>query len=178
MNVFYMGIDNPVTVSAPMNKFTASAPGLSKSGKGWVMRPKSTKDVNVIVTGEDEITGNKIKVGSYPFRVKRIPTPTPYIGGKTGSITLSKGKLGNGVIQAKLEGFVFDVKVKVKSFELGTTVSGDYKNIKITGNKMTSKAKSLIKRASRGQRFYLENMSVKMPDGRTVTLGNMTIKIQ
>ncbi len=178
MNVFYIGIDNPVTVSAPMPKFTASAPGLSKKGEGWVMRPKKPGKVNIKVTGEDEVTGKSIDVGSFPFRVKRIPTPTPFVSGKTGSVTLSKGKLGGAVIQAKLEGFVFDVKVKVKSFELGTTVSGDYKNIKITGNRMTAKAKSLIKRASRGQRFYLEKMSVRMPDGRTVTMGNMTVKIQ
>ena len=91
---------------------------------------------------------------------------------------LSKSALGNGVIQAKLEGFVFDLKVKVKSFELGSTVNGDYKMVKITGNKMSSKAKSLIKRSSRGQRFYLEKMTVKMPDGRNVTMGNMTVKIK
>jgi gliding motility-associated protein GldM len=178
MNVFYMGIDNPVTVSAPMAKFSASAPGLSKSGKGWVMRPKSTKDVNIVVMGEDEVTGNKIKVGSFPFRVKRIPTPVPYIAGKTGTVTLSKSKLGNGVIQAKLEGFVFDVRVKVKSFELGTTVNGDFKGTKVVGNKMNAKAKSLIRKASRGQRFFLEKMAVQMPDGRVVTMGNMTVKIQ
>jgi gliding motility-associated protein GldM len=178
MNVFYMGIDNPVTVSAPMPKFTASAPGLSKSGKGWVMRPKNTKDVNVIITGEDEITGNKIKVGSYPFRVKRIPTPVPYLSGKTGTVVISKSAFGNGVIQAKLEGFVFDIKVKVKSFEFITTVSGDVRTVKVNGNKINDKAKKLIQRSSRGQRFYLEKMAVKMPDGRIVTMGNMTVKIK
>jgi gliding motility-associated protein GldM len=34
MNVFYIGVDNPVSIAAPMPNFTASAPGLSKSGKG------------------------------------------------------------------------------------------------------------------------------------------------
>ncbi|MDG1475662.1 MAG: gliding motility protein GldM [Vicingaceae bacterium] len=178
MNVFYMGIDNPVTVSAPMSKFTASAPGLSKSGKGWVMKPRSTKDVNIVVTGEDEVTGQKIKVGSFPFRVKRIPTPVAYIAGKTGTIVLSKREFGDGVIQAKLEGFVFDLRVKVKSFELITTVNGDVKTVKVSGNRMNSKAKDYVKRGSRGQRFYLENMAVKMPDGRTVTMGNVTVKIK
>ena len=178
MNVFYMGIDNPVSVSAPMPKFTASAPGLSKSGKGWVMRPKSTKDVNIIVTGEDEATGKKVKVGSFPFRVKRIPTPVAYIAGRTGTIALSKRELGDGVIQAKLEGFVFDLRVKVKSFELITTVNGDVKTVKVNGNKMNDKAKGFVKRSSRGQRFYLENMAVKMPDGRVVTMGNVTVKIK
>ena len=178
MNVFYMGIDNPVTVSAPMAKFTASAPGLSKSGKGWVMKPKSTKDVNIVVTGEDEVTGEKVKVGSYPFRVKRIPTPVAYIVGKTGTVLTSKTKFKNGVIQAKLEGFVFDLKVRVQSFTLGTTVAGDYRKVDVKGNRMTSQCQSLIGRASKGQRFYLENMKVKMPDGRTVKLGNVTVKMQ
>tara|TARA_B100000809_G_scaffold264858_1_gene321901 strand:- start:2256 stop:3941 length:1686 start_codon:yes stop_codon:yes gene_type:complete len=178
MNVFYMGIDNPVSVSAPMPKFTASAPGLRKSSKGWIMKPTSKRDVNVIVTGEDEVTGEKIKVGSYPFRVKRIPTPIAYVAGKTGTIVLSKRELGDGVIQAKLEGFVFDLRVKVKSFEITTTVNGDVKTVKVSGNRMSSKAKDYVKRSSRGQRFYLENMAVKMPDGRTVTMGNVTVKIK
>jgi hypothetical protein len=43
---------------------------------------------------------------------------------------------------------------------------------------MNTNAKNLIKRASRGQRFYLEKMAVKMPDGRVVTMGNMTVKIK
>ncbi len=178
MNVFYMGVDNPVSVSAPMPKFTASGPGLSKSGKGWIMRPKKPGKVKINVTGVDEATGNNVPVGSAEFRVKRIPTPVAFVAGKTGTVTLSKSALGNGVVQAKLEGFVFDLKVKCKSFELGTTVNGDYKAVKITGNRMNSSAKSLIKRASRGQRFYLEKMAVKMPDGRTVTMGNMTVKIK
>jgi gliding motility-associated protein GldM len=178
MNVFYMGIDNPVSVSAPMPKFTASAPGLSKSGKGWVMRPKKPGNVTISVTGQDEVTGKNIPVGKAEFRVKRIPTPVAYVAGKTGTIVLSKRELGDGVIQAKLEGFVFDLRVKVKSFEITTTVNGDVKTVKVSGNRMSSKAKDYVKRSSRGQRFYLENMAVKMPDGRTVTMGNVTVKIK
>ncbi|MBL4594052.1 MAG: gliding motility protein GldM [Flavobacteriales bacterium] len=179
MNVFYMGIDNPVSVSAPMPNFKASAPGLrAKGGSGeYIMRPSKTGKVTVNVTGTDE-NGKTVSLGKQEFRVKRIPTPVAYIGGKTGTIILSKSQLGNGVINAKLEGFVFDLRVKVKSFTLGTTQSGDYKSVKVTGNKMSSKCKSMIKRGSRGQRFYLEKMSVKMPDGRTVELGNVTIKLR
>ena len=178
MNVFYLGIDNPVSVSAPMPKFTASAPGLSKSGKGWVMRPKNTKDLNIIVTGEDEVTGKKIKVGSFPFRVKRIPTPVPYIGGRTGSVALSKSQLGNGVLQAKLEGFVFDIKVKVKSFTIGTNVNGDWKEAKVSGSRMNDKAKNLIRKMSRGRRLTIDKIAVKLPDGRTVELSPLVVKIK
>lgn len=179
MNVFYMGIDNPVSVSAPMPNFKASAPGLRAKGSGgeYIMRPTRVGKVTVNVSGTDD-NGKTVNLGKQEFRVKRIPTPVAYIGGKTGTIVLSKSKLGNGVIQAKLEGFVFDLRVKVKSFTLGTTVAGDYKSVKVSGNKMNSNCKKLITRSNRGQRFYLEEMKVKMPDGRTVKLGNVTIKMK
>ena len=93
-------------------------------------------------------------------------------------MVLSKTQLRGGVIQARLDGFVFDLKVKLKSFTIGSNVNGDYKEIKVTGNKMNAKAKRLIKGGSRGQRFYVEKMAVKMPDGRTVTMGNMTVKLR
>jgi len=178
MNVFYIGIDNPVSISAPSPKFNATAPGLSKSGKGFIMRPKKTGNVTINVTGIDELTGKSKALGKAEFRVLRIPTPVAYIIGKTGTILASKTKLQSGVVQAKLEGFVFDLKVRVISFTLGTTVAGDYRKVDVKGNRMNSNCKNLIKRASKGQRFYLENMKVKMPDGRTVKLGNLTIKIR
>jgi gliding motility-associated protein GldM len=178
MNVFYMGIDNPVSVSAPMPNFKASAPGL-KQGKGqgqYIMRPTKVGNVTINVTGTDE-SGKTVNLGKSEFRVKKIPNPTPYIAGKTGTCVMSKGDLGRGVIQAKMEGFEFDLKVAVSSFTLGTSVSGDYKEAKVVGNRLDSKAQSLVKNASRGQRFYLESMKVKMPDGSTRELANINIKI-
>lgn len=178
MNVFYAGIDNPISVSAPMPNFKASGPGM-RSGKGagqYIIKPRKSGDITINVTGTDE-NGKTVQLGKQKFRVKRIPTPVAYISGKTGTVKLTKSKLGNGVINAKLEGFVFDLRVKVKSFTLGTTVNGDYKAIKVTGNRMNASCKSLIKKAARGQRFYLEEMQVKMPDGRTVKMGNVTVKI-
>lgn len=178
MNVFYMGIDNPVSVSAPMPNFKASAPGL-KQGKGqgqYIMRPTKVGKVTINVTGTDE-SGKTVNLGKSEFRVKKIPNPTPYIAGKTGTCVMSKGDLGRGVIQAKMEGFEFDLKVAVSSFTLGTSVSGDYKEAKCVGNRLDSKAQSLVKNASRGQRFYLESMKVKMPDGSTRELANINIKI-
>jgi gliding motility-associated protein GldM len=178
MNVFYMGIDNPVSISAPTPKFKATAPGLSKKGKGFVMRPKKVGKVTINVTGIDELTGKSKPLGKSEFRVKRIPTPVPYIAGKTGTITLSKSQFKNGVVKAELEDFVFDIKVKVKSFEIGTSVNGDYKSAKVKGNRMNTQAQNFIRRSTRGQRFFLEKLAVKMPDGKLVTMGNMTVVIK
>jgi gliding motility-associated protein GldM len=178
MNVFYMGIDNPVSVSAPMPNFKASAPGLrAGSGAGqYVMRPTKVGDVSVSVTATDD-NGKTVNLGSTKFRVKKIPNPVPYIAGKTGSCTMSKGDLANGVIQAKMEGFEFDIKVMVSSFSVGTSVAGDYKEVNVNGSRMDGTAQALINKASRGQRFYVEKMKVKMPDGTTRELANINIKI-
>lgn len=178
MNVFYMGIDNPVSVSAPMPNFKASAPGLrAGSGAGqYVMRPTALGKVTINVSGTDD-NGKTVNLGKSEFRVKKIPDPVAYIANKTGSCNMSKSDLANGVIQARLEGFEFDIKVMVSSFELGTTVAGDYKEAKITGSRMDGAAQAIINRATRGQRFYVEKMSVKMPDGTTRILAPMSVKI-
>lgn len=178
MNVFYMGIDNPVSVSAPMPNFKASAPGLrAGSGAGqYVMRPTAIGKVTINVSGTDD-NGKTVSLGKSEFRVKKIPDPVPYIAGKTGSCTMTKGDLSSGVIQAKMEGFEFDLKVMVSSFNIGTSVSGDYKEVAITGSRMNSEAQGLINKAARGQRFYVEKMKVKMPDGTTRELANINIKI-
>lgn len=178
MNVFYMGIDNPVSVSAPMPNFKASAPGLrAGSGAGqYIMRPTAVGKVTINVTGTDD-SGKTVNLGKSEFRVKKIPNPVPYIAGKTGSCTMSKSDLASGVIQAKMEGFEFDLKVQVSSFSLGTSVSGDYKEVNVNGSRMDGAAQALISKAARGQRFYVEKMKVKMPDGTTRELANINIKI-
>lgn len=178
MNVFYMGIDNPVSVSAPMPNFKASAPGLRQSGGAgqYIMRPTAIGKVNINVSGTDD-NGKNVNLGSTEFRVKKIPDPVPYIAGKTGSCTMSKSDLANGVIQAKMEGFEFDLKVQVGSFNLGTTVAGDYKEVQVSGSRMDGAAQSLISKAARGQRFYVEKMKVKMPDGSTRELANINIRV-
>lgn len=178
MNVFYMGIDNPVSVSAPMPNFKAAAPGLRPgSGAGqYIMRPTKVGEVSVSVSATDD-NGKTINLGSTKFRVKKIPNPVPYIAGKTGACTMSKGDLSSGVIQAKMEGFEFDLKVMVSSFSIGTSVAGDYKEVVVNGSRMDGAAQALINKASRGQRFYVEKMKVKMPDGTTRDLANINIKI-
>jgi len=178
MNVFYMGIDNPVSVSAPMPNFKASAPGLrAGSGAGqYIMKPTAVGEVSVNVTATDD-NGKSVNLGSTKFRVKKIPNPVPYIAGKTGTCTMSKGDLANGVIQAKMEGFEFDLKVQVSSFNIGTAVAGDYKEVPVNGPRMSPEAQNLINKAARGQRFFVDKMKVKMPDGRTVELANINIKI-
>ena len=178
MNVFYIGVDNPVSVAAPMPNFTASAPGLSKSGKGWVMRPKKPGKVNIVVTGIDDATGKKVPLGKVEFRVKRLPDPKSYCAGKSGSESIKKIAFKNAsTVQAKMEGFDFDIKVKVASFMFSTTKAGVVQEVKCNGNKLSAQAKKLVDGSKRNQKFFIEKVKVSMPDGTTRQLAPIILKV-
>ncbi len=179
MNVFYIGVDNPVSVSAPVPNFTASAPGLRKTGKGFMMRPpKRLKKVTIVVSAVDKTTGKKQVLGKKEFRVKRIPDPKSFVAGKSGSASLKKAAFkAASTVQAKMDNFDFDIKVKVKSFSFSTTKSGLINEIRVSGNRLNSKCKAMIKSAKRNQRFYIEKIKVSMPDGSTRKLAPIILKV-
>lgn len=178
MNVFYIGVDNPVSISAPVPNFSASGPGLSKTGKGYVMRPpKSAKTVTITVTGEDD-KGNKQVLGKSEFRVKRIPDPVSSIVGKTGSFSIKKAALNAaGTVQAQMDNFDFEVNVNVSSFKFSTVVSGMITEEKVNGFRLTGPCKNMISNSKRNQKFYIEDIKCKMPDGSTRTLAPIIITV-
>ncbi len=178
MNVFYIGVDNPVSVSAPMPNFTASGPGLSKTSKGYVMRPpKSAKTVTITVTGEDE-SGNKVNLGKSEFRVKRIPDPVSSIVGRTGSFAIKKAALNAAsTVQAQMDNFDFEVNVNVSSFKFSTVKSGMITEEKVNGFRLNGTCKNMISGATRNQKFYIEDIKCNMPDGSTRTLAPIIITV-
>ncbi|MDT8410984.1 MAG: gliding motility protein GldM [Vicingaceae bacterium] len=178
MNVFYIGVDNPVSVSAPMPNFTASAPGLSKTAKGYVMRPSAgAKTVTIVVTGTDD-NGNKVNLGKSEFRVKRIPDPVSSIMGKSGSTSIKKAEFAAAsTVQAKMDNFDFEVRVNVSSFVFSTTDGGLIQEVKVNGNSLNAACKAMIQKAKRNQKFFIEKVQVKMPDGTTRQLAPIILQV-
>lgn len=86
MNVFYRGIDNPVEISVAGYSAKDISPSmsngsLSKSADGFIVKPGTgpTAMVSVSVTNPD---GTKKAMPGKEFRVKDIPKPQPFFGGK------------------------------------------------------------------------------------------------
>ena len=141
------------------------------------MRPTKQGTVNIVVTGEDE-DGKKVPLGKAEFRVKRIPDPTPYCGGKTGSESIKKIALKSAsTVQAKMENFDFDIRVNVQSFMFSTTKSGEVQEIKVNGNQLDGRCKSMIDGARKNQKFFIEKIQVKMPDGSTRKLAPIILQV-
>jgi gliding motility-associated protein GldM len=182
MNVFYLGVDNPVTVGAAgfaNDDLVVSGQGvsISKSGKGYVARPQSgNKDCKITVSAKT--TSGTKNLGSVPFRIKQIPTPLGLVAGKTGDDNISKGELGLiGAVSAKLEGFDFDLPFPVVAFDVTTISSSGLLITKsASGAILSEDMKKMLKGAKAAQRFAFENMKVRMPDGTTRKIPGVTLK--
>lgn len=183
MNAVYIGLDNPISVSVPgipnerlsvaISNGTLSAKG---NGKYNVKVAQGTKaDVSVFATMEN---GERRSMGTMSFRVKRIPKPVAKVGNITGSGSMSKGELNSvlGLI-AYYENFDFNATCKVSSFDITYIVNGTAITKQVTGNAIDASVKAIFERLRRNDRIYFENIKAIGPDGATVPLSPLTVKI-
>lgn len=173
MNVMYIGLDNPISVSAagvPLNSVTASCSGcqLNKQGPGKYVARVSTQG-NATVS----VSANGKNMGSKEFRVMKVPDPTPKLGTKrTGSI-FSTGELAvQSFVQADLENFVFDAKFQVQSFDMWLMSPGKSSwRGTASGPRLTSEMKTNLGRVGAGWRVVITNVKATGPDGTTRDIG-------
>jgi len=181
--VFYRGIDNPVDISVAGYSAKDISPSmtngsLAKAAQGYIVKPgKDAKSmVSVTVTNPD---GSKKSLPGVEFRVKNVPSPQPYFGGKTitdQAIKKSDLQAAAGVI-AKLEAFEFDLKFDVVEYTVSATVTGSYAEDIVKGAAVSGKAKEIFGKLKTGQKVYIENVKVKAPDGTIRTIGNLAFKV-
>ncbi|MEI6694824.1 MAG: gliding motility protein GldM [Bacteroidota bacterium] len=185
MNVFYIGVENPVTVSVPgiaNEKIRPTITGGSMVAKGGgkfiVKVDKVVAGAKAVISINADFDGKMKAMGKSEFRVKRVPDPVPSIGGVPDGF-IEKGKLQSaGGIIAKLIDFDFDLVISVTSFTLQTIKGGDLSpKLLSKGNKFTPEMSAVLANAKRGQKFWFENITAKAPDGnRRLPSINLTIK--
>jgi len=185
MNVFYIGVDNPIEVSAAgvtSNEIKVSMGGagggsVKRAGDGYVVnvtRPTKKGEfakVNVSAPGMNAYKD---------FRVKRIPDPIPMLGKNRG------GSMGNGEIKAysglraDLSGFDFDAKCKIVGYNLLFAAKRqDIVRVVNAGQAFNADAKRLIGKASPGDKFLFDNIKCKCPgDAASRQLGQMIVSIK
>lgn len=185
MNVFYIGVPNPISVSAAgvpsaQVKVSGSGGGINISSAGGA--GKYTVTVNTPGEATITISGGGVSQ-SFPFRVKRIPDPVPRLGGK---ITNKGGTMGNGEFKAQggmsamLDGFDFDAKCDVVGFELNYVAKRQDVITKTNnGARWNSEVSSLIEKAKPGDVYYFDEVKCKCPgDAASRNIGGITYKIR
>lgn len=179
MNVFYIGVPNPITVTAAgysLEDVSINIPGatLTPTGKGKynvmvTQGPKVTATINAKTAKGTE------SVGGMDIRVKRIPDPVAKCANKIGGTipaSVMRAQLG---IFAVLENFDFDAKFEITSFEFSYQKRRqDYQALgNQSGPRFQGDVLKYVTTASVGDRVYIENIRAKGPDGTTRALNNI-----
>lgn len=184
MNVFYKGVDNPVSISVPGVPADKIKPGCSncnirKAGKdGYIVTVKKGTEAFVTVSAMMP-DGSTVSMGKVPFRVKSVPDPKPFFAGKgqaddkvkKNQLTAAQG------VAARMENFDFDLKFTVTSFKLTMIVGGTPIEKTSKSNRVTGEMKTMLKKAKPGQKVYIENIKAKGPDGTVRKLGSLSFKV-
>ena len=182
MNVFYRGLDNPVEVSVPgvpTEALEVSISNLvSKSGSNGIYKLQPGKGKDCVVSVSADINGKKQNFGKKEFRVKNVPDPKPFFGGKSGSMNIAKRDLlaAGGVI-AKMEDFEFDLRFSIVSYQVSATIKGNVVEIPCKGPALSSDAKKVRAALKSGQKLYIEKIKAKGPDGLVRDLGTISLKL-
>jgi gliding motility-associated protein GldM len=180
MNVFYLGVDNPVEISVPgvpADKVRANITNgsIPKSGSGFIAKPRQMG--NAIVTVEAQIDGNWRNMGQMDFRVKRVPDPVAKVAGRKGGAIDKNLLAAQAVVQADMENFDFDLKFQITEFNVSAIQGGFVKDEPSKSNRITPAQLDLIRNLNKGQKVYFENIKAVGPDGSVRELSTLVYKI-
>ena len=166
MNVFYIGVTNPISVSAA--GVSSNDLNVSIQGGGGTLKPTGSNTFDVTVTQPTDqcyiiASGGGINARKQ-FRVKRIPDPVARLGNK------EDGSMGNGEFKAQkgliawLDNFDFDARCNIQGFNLvKVSKRADPVEVVNQGGSYQSSAAELVRSARPGDIFYFENVKARCP---------------
>lgn len=180
MNVFYVGVKNPITISAagiPSTEMNVKANGVHLerlNNSQFVATPKRPGEASITVSG------GGLNPTTFKYRVKKIPTPIPMMGAhKSGRLSPSEFKVYDK-IKAIHEHFDFDARCNVTSFEITRVPKkSDPQIYENRGGTFDQRTKRITKQATFGDIFYFEKIRAKCPgDDTTRKLNSMLFRIR
>lgn len=185
MNVFYIGVDNPISVAAAgvsSNELRVSASGggasLSGSGSNYVCKVTTPGEAQINVSG-----GGLNQ--SFKFRVKRIPDPFAQLPSNDRGYNRG-GAIGNGTMKAMssivavLDNFDFEAKCNIQSFDFTFVAKRQdpvtYPN---QGGSFNSNVSGAIQKSKPGDVLYFDNVKGRCPgDAAGRELNSIVLKIK
>lgn len=179
MNVLYIGLQNPISISAagvPAEQVSASINNgtISKVGAGkfsvTVTKP-GTATIGVVANGKS--------MPGKDFRIKYIPDPILKVGLSRGPLMKAAEFKVQGGLRADLEDFLFEgVKYEVVSYRITIDAKGkDLAEAEANSAYFPNSIMPLIRALRAGDLVYFENVRVKGPDGRVRDMSNINFKI-
>ncbi|HZY36223.1 MAG TPA: gliding motility protein GldM [Mucilaginibacter sp.] len=183
MNVLYIGIPNPISVSSPGIANKDLHVSISSGSINSRDPVKGEYEANVSTVGTATISisgtvgGKPAALGSKLFRIKKIPNPVAEFAGTSGGSQNTPTIQGQNYIFATLKDFEFDLKFNIKSYRLtiirprqdAVTVSG-------YGGTLSQEVKDKLRLVSPGTRLIFDEIYAVGPDKADRLLNDITIK--
>lgn len=165
MNVVYLDVENPVTISAgsggkeKMNVSFSNGSIKPAGGDRYMIVPTTagTGKVNITVNG---------KTTPFEVRCKQLPSPVPMVGAVTSGGMPSAQFKAMGGLQVKLKDSEFNFPYEVVGYEIGArNPSGIYQIVNVDGPRWSA-AQNLINSQAPGSVVYFDKIRVKGPGGK------------
>lgn len=188
MNVLYIGVDNPMSISVPGvadANVTASISGGgatlvrdAKSGSSkYIAKAKTQGDATISIIAK--LDGKNVPMGQFKYRVKRVPDPVAMVNGKKGG-SINKAELGAATsVNSIMENFDFELYFRVTKFRMTLIKKGrDPIELDSKNNLITAQMKKAIAGSGPGSKVYFEYIKASGPDGTTRSLGSVNFVLQ
>ncbi|WP_423129991.1 gliding motility protein GldM [Gaoshiqia sp. Z1-71] len=186
MNVFYLNIPNPISVSVPgvpSDQLSVSVTNgrIEKRQNDYLVYPAKEdingKNTQVVVNAN--VNGVNRNMGSMVFRVKRVPDPLAMVAEKNGGVLRKEDLLAEQGIFAALVDFDFDLKFVVTQFDVTFTGAGGYTNTwSSKSNRFTPEQKQQFASLQPGSIIYFDNIVARGDDNSSRDLSPVSFKIR
>jgi len=186
MNVFYRGVNNPISVSVPgipdeQVSVSISGATLSRTGQGkYNVRMANsgprTVDVRIAAKMSD---GTTKPMATATYRIKNLPAPVATVGALTGGKIKKRDiRIQQGVRVKYGDDFIFDLPAKASSFKFSVKANGNLIPARtIQGNRFDRDAIKIIEALGNGDMVFIEKIKFKDASGKTLTLNPITLLV-
>lgn len=179
MNVLYIGVDNPIQISAAgvaaNNLKVSMANGtINGSGGNYIVNVQTPGETNI------NISANGKNYGAFKFRVKTVPDPIAMLSKrKSGPFPISEFKIQKGPY-AEIENFDFYAPFTISSFSLfyHPKNNGEPAQFTTSGTLFSKEMLAVIQKAKPGDYYYIEDIKAVGPDKRSRSLPSLAFKIK
>lgn len=184
MQVFYIGVDNPVKIETEGFSPEEVRVTISGGGMSYTDRPGeylvhvdagSRSIINVAIPEGDTMR----LVSSTEYRIKRVPDPVAYVNNIRGEGVVLKENIPTltGVF-ARMENFDFNCTFTVEEFSMSVTQDGAWKEFKTSGPSLSAEMKSALRQLNEEEKVLFHGIRAKGPDGTIRLLNPVCITVK
>ena len=183
MNVFYIGIDNPLTIAVenfPCEKLEVTSNELlieKKSRGKYIVKAQHPGIANIKIAGEG------FDAQTFEFRIKRIADPIPVLGSsanKRGGSMLAATFSKKEFLSIEIPDFLMEVECEITGFSVTRVAKGEDPIEAVNkGAAFSGRTENLMAMAAPGSIYYFDNIKAQCPgDDSPRKLASIVFKIR